>query len=104
MADPVKNVVGWIRTRLNREFGWFQRIIHVMPFGVVVWALPSANFIGPGTRTHQNEGGEIEVGAFRRKRLLPLFVVQVGFQDFGQLGFESRGELMIRFCRDDLLN
>ena len=45
LADPVKNVVGRIRTRLNREFGRFQRIIDVMPFRVVVGALPSAQVL-----------------------------------------------------------
>jgi hypothetical protein len=49
-----------------------------MPFGVVVWAFPSANFIGPGARTHEDERGEIEVGAFRGKRLLP-FLAQSGW-------------------------
>ncbi len=103
LADPVKNVVGWIRTRLNREFGRLQRIIDVVPFGVVVRALPSANFIGPGTRTHEDEGGEIEVGAFRRKRLLPFSVIRMGFQDLGHLLLENLWKLTICLCCDDLV-
>ncbi len=42
LADPVKNVVGGVRTRLNRKFRGFQWIIDVVSFGVVVWALPAA--------------------------------------------------------------
>ena len=103
LADPVKNVVGRIRTRLDREFGWFQWIIDIMPFGVVVGALPSANFIGPGARTHEDEHGEVEVGAFRGKRLLPLFVIRMGFEDFGRLLLEVWGQLPISLCRDDLV-
>ena len=49
-----------------------------MPFGVVVWALPSANLVGPGARTDEDERGEIEVGAVRGKRLLP-FLAQSGW-------------------------
>src|ERR1035441_1074599 len=82
LADSVKNVVRWVRSRLNRKFGWSQRVINVVPFGVVVWALPSANFIRPGARTHKEEGREIEGGTFRGKRLLPFLVIRMGFQDF----------------------
>ena len=70
LLDPEKNIVGGIRTRLNRKFGRLERIIDIVPFGVVVWALPSANFIRPGARTNEDEGGEVEVGAFGGKRLL----------------------------------
>ena len=47
LLDTVKNVVGGIRTWFNWEFGGFQRVINVVPFGVIVWALPSPDLVCP---------------------------------------------------------
>ena len=103
LLNSIQNVVGGIRTRLNWEFRGFQRIIDVVPFGVVVRIVPASNFIWPSALTHENKGGEIEIGTFRGKRLFPFFVVRMGFEDLGYFLLEARRKLMIRLCRDDLV-
>jgi hypothetical protein len=84
------DVIGWIRARLNRERRRFQRMINIMPLGVVILVSKPANFIRPGARPHEDERGQVQVWGAGSERSCPLLIIRMRFEDLHHLDFEGR--------------